>query len=235
MALWLLHHLDPPQTGHAERVLRAAGADVAHCHVGAGDPLPDLAEVDGLIAFGGHESVRHLDAHPHLQAEGRLLAEAVEREIPVLGVCLGAQLLARSLGAEVDRLERRRIAYASPAPTAAAASDALFAGAPPVPAPHWNEDGFDLPEGAVELQARTDAGVEAFRAGSCAWGVQYHPELDLPMLDAWYAAWGDLLAEAGTTEAAARREDAHHAEAQRAAAEHLFGAFAGVVAQRRGR
>jgi GMP synthase (glutamine-hydrolysing) len=233
MALWLLHHLDPPQTGHAGRVLREAGVETMDCVVSAGDPLPGLDEVDGLIVFGGNESARDLDVHPYLAHEAELLAAAVEREVPVLGICLGAQLLARSLGARVERLPMREVTYGVPETLDAGRADPLFADAPPIPAPHWNEDAFELPEGAIELQERSAQGVEAFRVGSCAWGVQYHPELDEEMLDTWYARYGDLLGEAGITEASARREDLRHADAQRVAAEHLFGAFAEVVARRR--
>jgi GMP synthase (glutamine-hydrolysing) len=233
MALWLLHHLDPPQTGHAGRVLRTAGLETVDCVVSAGDPLPGLDEVDGLVVFGGNESATDLERHPHLVGEVDLLAAAVAQEVPVLGICLGGQLLARALGAPVRRMARREVTYGVPATLGAGRADPLFADAPPIPAPHWNEDAFELPEGAVELQERTGEGVEAFRAGPCAWGLQYHPELDDEMLDTWYARYADLLGEAGITERAARLADARHRAAQREAAEHLFGAFARVVAGRR--
>ena len=233
MALWLLHHLDPPQIGHAGPVLRDSGLETVDCVVPAGDPLPGLDEVDGLIVFGGNESARDLDRHPYLAAEVELLAAAVAREVPVLGICLGAQLLARSLGAAVERLPMREVTYGVPGTLDAGRADPLFADAPPIPAPHWNEDAFELPAGAVELQERTAQGVEAFRMGSCAWGLQYHPELDGEMLDTWYERYGNLLGEAGITESSARREDARHAAGQRTAAEHLFGAFTRVVLARR--
>lgn len=229
MRTWLLHHLDPPMAGHALPVLLQAGLPVAECRVAAGEELPGLDDVAALVVFGGDESARDLEALPYLAAECDLLERAVQAEIPILGLCLGAQLLARSQGAPVQRMARSRLDWACPRPLDAAASDPLFAHAPPVPAPHWHEDAFALPPGAVELQERSGSGVEAFRVGACAWGVQYHPEVDAAMLDRWYATYPTSVTEAGTTEEAARREDALHLPAQKLAAEHLFSAFADVV------
>lgn len=232
MRTWLLHHLDPPMSGHALPALRRAGLPIAECRVSAGQRLPELEDVAALVVFGGDESACDLDVHPYLAAECELLERVVLAEIPVLGLCLGAQLLARSQGARVKRMDRMRLDWAQPGPLEAAGSDPLFAGAPPIPAPHWHEDAFELPAHAVELQERSGSGVEAFRVGKCAWGVQYHPEVDAAMLDAWYACYPRVVTEAGTTEAAARREDARHLAAQRLAADHLFGAFADVVRSR---
>lgn len=232
MRTWLLYHLDPPAAGHAPSVLRDAGLSLAHCQVSAGESLPRLDDVAGLVVFGGRQSARDVDEDPYLAAECELLGAAVQKAIPVLGLCLGAQLLARSQGALVQRMGRRQIGWAHPRFLAAAAVDPLFAGAPPIPAPHWNEDEFGLPAGGIELQERSGPGVEAFRVGECAWGLQYHPEVDAAMLDGWYSKYGGMLPEAGLTESDARREDARHLSAQATAAKHLFGAFAAVVRSR---
>lgn len=225
-----LHHLDPPVRGHAARVLRAAGLEIQEVHVMAGDELPDLDAVGGIVAFGGHESAR--DRHPPLAAEARLLRDAVEREVPVLGICLGGQLLARALGAPVRRAPRRTVAWSEIQPLPAAAEDPLFGGLPERPVVlHWNEDFFELPEGAVELTTRVGPGVEAFRAGTRAWGIQFHPEVEQPDIDTWYA-WGErALAEAGVDEERARADDARHLPGQARLADALFGAFARVAAR----
>jgi GMP synthase (glutamine-hydrolysing) len=144
----------------------------------------------------------------------------------VLGICLGAQLVAHALGGEVRKAARRQIAWLALEPTEAGAADPLFGALPtPVPALHWNEDVFSLPPGAVELLERPGEGVEAFRAGDSAWGVQFHPDVDAAALDDWYATYGDWLAEAGMTEAQARAADAANLERQAAASRALFTAF----------
>jgi GMP synthase (glutamine-hydrolysing) len=225
----VIHHLEKPYLGHAGPALRAAGVRLDERFLRRGDPLPELGEVDGILALGGEQNA--LD--PALAGEVALLREATAREVPVLGVCLGAQLLAHALGGEVRRLSRRHLAWPELVALPAAAGDpvlgALPAGAAGV---HWNEDGFALPPGAVELLRSPAASGEGFRAGRRAWGVQFHPELDEAALQGWYRDWGYALGEAGVTEEAARAADREHMPGQAALSEAIFGGFARVVAGR---
>jgi GMP synthase (glutamine-hydrolysing) len=230
-----LHTLEVPFLGHAGPALRSAVLDERRPR--EGDPLPHLDEIDGVVVFGGEQSVLDIEDHPLLQAEADLLREAVERELPVLGVCLGAQLLAHALGGSVRRLTRRMVAWAPLEPLAAATGDPLLGSLPEGAAGlHWNEDGFEPPPGAVELLRRPGASAEAFRAGDCAWGVQFHAEVDEDALERWYREWGAFaLPEGGVTEAQARLADAPHLPGQHALSEALFGGFAHVVAARAAR
>jgi GMP synthase (glutamine-hydrolysing) len=97
---------------------------------------------------------------------------------------------------------------------------------------HWNEDGFTLPAGAVELLRSPAGSGEGFRSGRRSWGVQFHPELDETALEHWYERWHYALAEAGVTEEAARAADREHMPGQAALSGAIFGGFARVVAGR---
>jgi GMP synthase (glutamine-hydrolysing) len=225
-----LHHLAPPMPGAAAAALRGARLD--HRHLRDGDPLPDLDEVDGIVSFGGDQSVLELERYPYLVEEVAFLRAAVERDVPVLGICLGAQLLAHALGGSVRRLPTRAVTWARLAHTPAAARDPLVSALPdPVPALHWNEDAIEPPPGAEELLDRGGLGCAAFRLGS-ACGVQFHPDVDGATLDGWYAAYGDWLAAAGVDEADARATDARHLPGQAAVADALFGGFAELTSAR---
>jgi len=155
----------------------------------------------------------------------------VKRGVPVLGVCLGGQLLAHGLGGRVRRRPRRWVGWAALEPLPAAREDPLFGALPRGAAGlHFNEDGAEAPPGAVELLRAEGPDTEAFRVGSRAWGVQFHPEVDAPALDGWYHDWSQSVVDAGVTEAEARAVDARHLPGQRALAEALFGGFARVAA-----
>src|SRR4029079_5083514 len=114
-----LHHLDTAFTGHAGRAIRAAGVDLDERHVIAGDPLPGLDEIDGVLSLGGDQSVRDIASLPALDAEAAYLRAAVERGGPVRGWCLGAQLLAHALGGSVQRLPQQMLTWAPIEPLAA--------------------------------------------------------------------------------------------------------------------
>ena len=233
MHLACVHHLDPPVLGFARDVLEASGWEVTHHSPYRGDPLPARAEIDGAIVFGAEQSVRDLDRDPVMQVEAAWLAEVVERELPVLGICFGAQLMARALGGCVEKLPQRMLTWDPLTPTEAAAGDALLGDLPDgARALQWNEDGFEPPPGAVELLARRGQRGVGYRLGSCAWGVQFHPEVDGAVLNSWYAGWPGALDEAGVTEAAARAADAEHLPAQAVLGRTIFDRFLEVMRRR---
>lgn len=151
----------------------------------AGQPLPAHDEVAGAVVMGGPMNVDETDRHPELAAEREWLAEALHREMPLLGICLGAQLLARALGAEVRPGEGPELGFA---PVEIDAPDDPILGglAPSTTVLHWHGDVFDLPEGAAALATSAKTEIQAFRKGN-AWGVLFHPEADFALLEAWLA------------------------------------------------
>ena len=232
----VIHHLERPSLGHAAGALRDAGVHVDERRLRDGDPLPGLAEHDGLVVLGGEQSVAGIACEPMLQAVAALLRDAVDRRVPVLGVCLGAQLLAHALGAGVAPLPRRLVEWVALEPLPAAAGDPVLGALPDgAHGLHWNEDGFDVPAGgAVELLARRGSGrCVAFRARDApAWGVQFHPEADEALLADWYTHWSAAPGEAGITEAAARASDDRYLAGQSALSAAIVGGFASVVVER---
>lgn len=151
----------------------------------AGQALPDHDEVAGAVVMGGPMNVDDVDRHPELAGEREWLAEALRREMPLLGICLGAQLLARALGAEVRPGEGPELGFA-PVEILDADDPILGALAPSTTVLHWHGDVFDLPTGARQLARSAQSEVQAFRHGS-AWGVLFHPEADFALLEAWLA------------------------------------------------
>ena len=174
----------PWETPH--RILDACGALAVHTVKPlAGQPLPDHDEVAGAVVMGGPMGVDETDRHPALAAEREWLAEAARREMPVLGICLGAQLLACALGAEVRAGEGPELGFA-PVEILDSEDPILGALAPSTTVLHWHGDVFDLPDGAQPLARSAKTEHQAFRHGS-TWGVLFHPEADFALLEAWLA------------------------------------------------
>jgi GMP synthase-like glutamine amidotransferase len=151
-----------------------------------GEPLPAAGTVAALVVLGGPMGVYEAVAHPHLLEEQRLLDDVVERGLPVLGICLGAQLLAAAFGARVYPGPAPEIGFGEVKLTSAGADDPLLGPAgPSFPAFHWHADTFDLPPDAVHLAATRAYAHQAFRIGSRAWGLQFHIELDPGLARQW--------------------------------------------------
>lgn len=147
---------------------------------------PSLDGYFGLVVLGGPMNVDQVDLYPFLAVEVELVAEALQRGMPVLGICLGAQLLARALGADVRPHHSKEIGWYQINPTPAGADDPVFAGMSDTE--HifqWHGDTFDIPSGAVHLASSPDCENQAFRYGDTAYGFQFHLEVDRPMVERW--------------------------------------------------
>lgn len=152
-----------------------------------GDALPpDVRSFEAIIVLGGPMNVYEEDTFPYLKEEDRLLKDAVREEIPVLGICLGAQLLAKACGAGVSRAPAKEIGWFPVRLTGEGRRDPLFADLPPeLTVFQWHEDMFDIPGGARLLATGTPGIHQAFRAGKNAWGLQFHVEATPDMIESW--------------------------------------------------
>jgi GMP synthase (glutamine-hydrolysing) len=198
----------------------------------AGQQLPGHDEVAGAVVMGGPMNVDEVERFPGLAVEREWLAEAAQLGLPVLGICLGAQLLARALGAQVRPGERKEIGFA--AVEIADPDDPVLGGiAPGAEVLHWHGDIFDLPNGATHLASSELTANQAFRVGN-AWGVLFHPEADYALVEAWLGVpemVDEALAAIGEDGVAAlpgRAEELEGDLTQRSTPG--FEAFAGIVA-----
>jgi GMP synthase (glutamine-hydrolysing) len=152
---------------------------------GAGPPRP-AESYDAVLVFGGAMHVDQENRHPWLRNEDELLRGLLDRRIPVLGVCLGAQLVAKALGTRVGPLARPQIGWFDVEQTPEAADDPLFADLPRrFSSFQWHSYGFDLPANAIPL-ARDPVCLQAYRAGESAWGIQFHAEVTKESVDDWF-------------------------------------------------
>ena len=148
-----------------------------------GDSLPPHDEVAGAVFMGGPMNVDEVDRYPGLLAERDWLAAAIEADLPILGVCLGSQLIARALGAEIRPGAAQEIGWAPV--TVHDADDPILAGlAPESPVLHWHGDVFDLPPGATHLASSGQTEIQGFRVRN-AWGLLFHAEADLDLARLW--------------------------------------------------
>jgi GMP synthase (glutamine-hydrolysing) len=146
--------------------------------------VPPLAEAAGLVFMGGPMCAN--DDLPFLHREAELIREAVNLGFPVLGICLGSQLIAKALGAKVYKSTVPEIGWFHVCVTAAGASDPVFAQLEsPLPVFNWHQDTFDLPPGAELLATTPVCTNQAFRWGRNVYGFQFHPEMTPAMIEDW--------------------------------------------------
>ena len=155
-------------------------------------PPPDVRDVDALMIFGGSMHVDQNDAHRWLDPEKVFLREALDRGTPMLGVCLGSQLLAEAAGAEPRRMDEPEIGWYDVEITNAGASDPVIGPlAPSKKLFEWHLYTAPLPPDGIEL-ARTPQSLQAFRIeGKPAWGLQFHAEVTRENLMGWLDGWNE--------------------------------------------
>jgi GMP synthase (glutamine-hydrolysing) len=175
-------------TGLLSEQARRVGHELLEWH--PADEAERPAGADAIAVFGGGMNVADAAELPWLRTEIAMLRDALEDGTPVLGVCLGSQLLAAAAGADVRRAVRPEIGWFAVERTDAGADDPVLGALPArFTAYQWHSWTFTLPDGAEEL-ARSPVCPQAYSLGARAWGVQCHPEVTPDILDAWIADAG---------------------------------------------
>lgn len=173
-----------PGTIADEAAARGIRLDVRRMDLG--EPVPTVDEIGGLVVMGGPMSVHDTANHPHLARERRLLRDAMKSALPVLGVCLGSQLLALAMDARVERGPLPEVGIGKVTLTAEGRGDPVIGAAGDfLPVVHWHEDTFHVPDGAIHLAESDLYRNQAFRIGDRAYAFQFHMEVDRSLANAW--------------------------------------------------
>ena len=160
----------------------------------AGQPLPTPGAHDALVVFGGEQSAVDDDKHPYLLQLAALMRETSDMDRAVLGICLGAQILARGFGAENLLGAAREFGWQDVALTAAGRADPVLGAQPEIfPIFQWHSDTFTLPAGAVHLASSATASSQSFRIGRASYGMQFHFEASRALVAEWSREFPDLI------------------------------------------
>jgi GMP synthase-like glutamine amidotransferase len=233
----LLVRNDPWESfGLAPSSLAWAGADFRTVNMPAGQTLPPLEDVSAVVMFGGTVNVDMVERHPFLADVREYTRRALDAEVPFLGLCLGSQILARTLGKEVVKSPVKEIGFEAIRPTTDAKEDPLFSlytdGDMVV---QWHEDTYELPEGSVLLASSDAIDVQGYRVGDLTWALQFHQEVDGTEFAWWLdiaSTEMDIEAVWGKSPDTLRAESAELMRGHEERGRELFRRFVDVVQER---
>jgi len=198
MAWLFLQHHPCEHPGLLGDFLREKGVSWQAAKLYRRDPVPDPLDYEALVALGGPPNVYQEEEFPYLALENAAIKDALSSGIPFLGICLGAQLLAKALGARVRPNPVKEIGFYPASLTSGAKGDLLFQGLGRRFTPfHWHGDTFDMPEGAVRLAGSPLCENQAFRYGKKAYGLQFHLETTPAMVATWAEEYHSELSALG--------------------------------------
>jgi GMP synthase (glutamine-hydrolysing) len=191
-----------------------AGGDVVVWDAIGSDVPPAVEEVGGVVVFGSTYNVEHADEQSFIKELRELTREALERGVPYLGSCFGAQILAWTLDAEIGKAPVREVGFERIRMEPDAATDPLVSHYEDGDAVfEWHMDTFSLPAGATLLAVGDRVRNQAFRFGDRAWGLQFHFEVDAAEVESWlrqFAEMGDIERDWGKSNDQIRAEAAEH-------------------------
>ncbi len=188
--IFALYHSAGETVGLIGDVLKELRLPFKAVHLYEGEGLPrDTSDLEGLIVMGGPMNVDDVDNYPFLLPEVQLIEKILHEKKPVLGICLGAQLMAKALGEKVFANGTKEVGWHPIKLTEHAKDDLLFKKFPSsVNVVHWHGDTFNVPSGAVHLAETDTCKSQAFRWGEKAYALQFHFEVTPPMLQSWCEA-----------------------------------------------
>jgi GMP synthase (glutamine-hydrolysing) len=233
--LLVFQHVAVEPLGTLDELIRARGHRIRfHNFERHPDAQPDVDRYRGLIVLGGPMNVEDQHRRPHLKIELLAIERALEQGKPVLGICLGAQLLAHVLGAPVTRHRLPEIGWYDLTVSAAGRIDPVLGVAGErLPVFQWHGYTYALPRDATHLASSATCQQQAFRWGTNAYGFQFHLEADTPVIERWLElpSFRAELAAAGlpADEEALRAQTATQVAATRATAAAVFNNFLDLV------
>jgi GMP synthase-like glutamine amidotransferase len=217
----IVQHAPHEHAAALRRALESQGIPCQVAKIWAGDDLPDPTEVSGLVSLGGPMGANDEVDFPWIKDELLFMRKAHDRGLPIAGICLGGQMLARALGGKVTSNAHPEIGWFEVKLNAAGEKDPLMCAAGPKPHFYqWHYDTFLPPKEAIVLAESPICERQAFRIGERAYGFQFHPEADLQLVDEW-------LQVEGTDEEILLARIAHHQACVQTPSEHLENAREG--------
>ena len=229
--IYVLQHHPAENLGMIAEALESAALAWQYVRVFDGHPIPvDMKGAGGLIVMGGPEAVYQLDRYPYLRAEMALIENALKIGRPVLGVCLGSQLLAATLGVNVRRGAQKEIGWYPVKLRPEARNDPLLHGLPEkFVACHWHGDIFELPAGAMPLASSELTELQAFRYGDKSWGLLFHVEMTQQIVTALVSEFSEGLKRVGIDGDAIMAEAPRHLAGIADIAETIFSRWAATI------
>ena len=229
-----MQHVACETPGLIAESLADRGIAIETVRADLGERVPrSMDRFAGLVVMGGPMGVYEQEQHPFLTDELRLIQDAVRRDLPVLGVCLGSQLLAAALGSPVTRGPRKEIGWFPVSLTPEARLREPWKGLPPTfTALHWHGDIFALPAGAMPLASSGLTRHQAFQHGRAALGILFHLEVTEAILSGMVQTFSDELRHAGLDGAEILARAPDHLRALNALGRAVFSHWASMVAGR---
>ena len=193
MKILILVHVETEGAGSLEDDLNSVGACFNIARLYQGERLPSCCSgLDGIVSMGGPMNVYEEDKYPFLREETVFLHEAIKSHLPVFGICLGAQLIAKALGARVTRSPVEEVGWGNVCLTEAGKTDPFFRNLPQtLEVLQWHGDMFHVPEGGMLLATGDRCPNQAFRYLNAV-GLQFHLEVKEDMLRQWFADSPDI-------------------------------------------
>jgi GMP synthase-like glutamine amidotransferase len=182
----IVQHAPHEHPAAVRRALESQGILTHWIHSYLGEPYPDISEIAGMVSLGGPMSANDEQDHPWIRPEIALMRKCIDTGLPIAGICLGGQMMARAMGGKVERNDVHEVGWFPIEVTDEGRKDPILgvAGSNPT-VYHWHGETFHLPEGAVLLARSKACPRQAYRLGENAYGFQFHPEADHQLVGEW--------------------------------------------------
>ncbi|MCP3443374.1 glutamine amidotransferase [Bradyrhizobium sp. CCGUVB14] len=228
-----LRHVAFEDLGLLAPIMEREGWNVSFCEAPVDDlSHPSIGDADLLIVLGGPIGVYETDSYPFITREIDLLERRLAQGLPTLGICLGAQLMAKALGARVHAGNVKEIGWGSLTLSDTGRASCLTPLAEGTPVLHWHGDTFDLPDHAARLASNENYENQAFEFGNNALALQFHLEADPRQLEEWYVGHAVELASARISVPELRARTAEYSKIVARQADRIFTSWLNQLAHK---